>query len=97
MHARVSTFEGSSEKVDELSRYATEQVVPALKQMDGYAGVLGLADRGSGKVLAVTLWETEEAMRASAEAANQLRSDSAEAAGESVASVEEYEVLFSEV
>lgn len=38
MHARVSTFEGSPEKVDELSRYATEQVVRALKQMDGYAG-----------------------------------------------------------
>lgn len=58
---------------------------------------MGLADRGSGKVLAVTLWENEEALRASAEAANRLRSDSAEAAGESVVAVEEYEVLFSEV
>ena len=71
--------------------------MPALKQIDGYAGVMGLADRGSGKVIAVTLWESLEAMRASAEAANQLRSDSAETAGESIVAVEEYEVLFSEV
>ena len=97
MHARVSTFEGAPEHVEELNRYATEKVVPALKQIDGYVGVLGLADRESGKVIAVTVWESEEALRASAEAANQLRSDSAEAAGESIAAVEEYEVLFSEV
>jgi heme-degrading monooxygenase HmoA len=77
MHARVSTFEGPSEKVDELSRIATERVVPSLKQMDGYRGVLALADRRSGKVLAVTLWESEEAMLQSEGAADRLRSDSA--------------------
>jgi heme-degrading monooxygenase HmoA len=96
MHARVGTFEGPSEKVDELSRIATERVVPSLKQMDGYRGVLALADRRSGKVLAVTLWESEEAMLQSEGAADQLRSDSARAAGETVAGVERYKVVLSQ-
>jgi heme-degrading monooxygenase HmoA len=58
---------------------------------------LGLADRGSGKVLAVTLWESEETMRASEEAADRLRSETAEAASETIAGVERYEVTFAEV
>jgi hypothetical protein len=54
------------------------------------------ADRRSGKVLAVTLWESEEAMLQSEGAADQLRSDSARAAGETVAGVERYEVVLSQ-
>jgi heme-degrading monooxygenase HmoA len=97
MFARVSTFEGDPEQVDELTRYAEEQVVPALRGLDGFNGVLGFADRQSGKVLAVTLWESEQAMRASEEAANQLRDESAEAASETIAGVERYEVTFAEL
>ena len=97
MFARVSTFEGSPEQVDELSRYAREQVLPALEDLDGFNGILGLADRQSGKVLAVTLWESEQAMSASEESANRLRDESAEAASENIAGVERFEVTFSEI
>jgi hypothetical protein len=38
-----------------------------------------LVDRGSGKALTMTLWESEEAMRASEEEANQFRTEIAEA------------------
>jgi hypothetical protein len=48
-------------------------------------------------VLAVTLWETEEPMHASEEAANQLRSETAELASETIAGVDRYEVTFGEV
>lgn len=97
MFARVSTFEGTPEQVDELTRYAAERVLPALKELDGFNGIVGLADRQSGRVLAVAFWETEEAMRASEEAVNRLRSETAEAAGETVAGVDRYEVTFGEV
>ena len=80
MFARVSTFEGSPDQVDELTRHAAERVLLALRDLDGFNGILGLADPQSGRVLAVTLWETEEAMRAIEEAANQLRSETAESA-----------------
>jgi len=97
MFGRVSTFEGSPEQVDELTRYAREQVLPALEGLDGFSGILGLADRQSGKVVAVTLWESEEAMRASEEAANRLRDESAETTSETIAGVEKYEVTFAEI
>jgi hypothetical protein len=48
-------------------------------------------------VLAVTLWETEEPMHASEEAANQLRSETAELVSETIAGVDRYEVTFGEV
>ena len=97
MFARVSTFEGSPNQVDELARYAGERVLPALGELDGFSGLLGLVDRQSGRVLAGGLWETEEAMRASEEAVDQLRSEAAEAASETIAGVDRYEVTFGEV
>ena len=48
-------------------------------------------------MLAVTLWETEEPMHASEEAANQLRSETAESVSETIAGVDRYEVTFGEV
>jgi heme-degrading monooxygenase HmoA len=96
MHARVSTLEGLPEQVDELGRIASEWVAPSLTQMDGFRGMLALADHQRGKVLMVTLWESEEAMRQSEEAADQLRGDTARAAGETtIAGVERYEVVLS--
>jgi hypothetical protein len=48
-------------------------------------------------MLGVALWESEEAMGASEEAAYWFRTYGAEAAEERVTSVERYEVIFSEV
>ena len=97
MHARVSIFEGSPDEIDEALRQAREQVLPQARQMDGFKGIIALGDRQSGKTLGITLWESEEAMRASEEAANRLREESAEAGGGTVAGVERYEVGLFEV
>jgi heme-degrading monooxygenase HmoA len=95
MNARVSTLEGPPEQVNELGRIVAEWVTPSLVQMNGFRGVLALADRQSGKVKVVTLWESEEAMRQSEKEAEQLRSDTARGAGGSTAGVERYEVVHS--
>jgi heme-degrading monooxygenase HmoA len=97
VHARVSIFEGPPFKIDALVNQAREQVLPQARQMDGFKGLIALGDRQSGKTLAITFWEDEEAMRASEEAANQLRSESAEASGEQIVGVERYEVGVFEV
>ncbi|MEX0888210.1 MAG: hypothetical protein WD062_00110 [Chloroflexota bacterium] len=97
MFARVSTFQASPEHLDESTRQAIEQIVPAAGQLAGFQGVLSLIDRATGKSITITLWQDEETMRASEEAANRLRTQSAEAAGESVVSVERYEVALSEL
>ena len=95
MFARVSTYEGRPERLDEMRREGVEHVLPALEMQDGYSGGFVLADRQSGKVLAVTLWESEQAMDATEDASHWLRIFSAEAGGGSVSSVQRYEVLFS--
>ena len=97
MYARVSIFEGSPEHMDDSLRQAREQVLPRAKQMEGFMGMIALGDRQSGKTLGITLWESEEAMRASEEAANHLRQESAEASSEQIAGVERYEVGLFEV
>jgi heme-degrading monooxygenase HmoA len=95
MHARVSKLEGPPEQVDELGRIAAEWVAPSLTEMEGFRGILALADRQSGKVELVTLWESEEAMHQSEEEAEQLRAGTARATGGEIAEVERYEVVLS--
>lgn len=96
LFARVSTFQGPADGIDLMAKQAQESVIPAARQLTGYQGILILGDRGSGKSVAVTLWESETTMRESEEAANKLRSEASDAGGEEIVSVERFEVLFDE-
>jgi heme-degrading monooxygenase HmoA len=96
MFARVSTLQGSPERVEDGIRAVREQVLPAARQMDGFKGLLAMVDRSSGKMVGITLWDSEEALQASEEAANQLRDSSAQAGGAQIAGVERFEVVVDE-
>ena len=96
MFARMFTIEGRREQLDEFSRLGEENVLPALQRFDGFEGLLVLANHQNGKILVLTLWKSEEAMRGGEEASYWLRAFSAEAAGGEVTDVERYEVVFSE-
>src|SRR4028118_1794330 len=96
MYARVSTIEGAPDKVDDVARQTQEQTLPQLQKMEGFKGFVALGDRQSGKMLGVSFWESEEALRGSEEAASSVRRGAAGAADGIVASVEEYEVLVNE-
>jgi hypothetical protein len=93
MHARVTTIQGSPDKMDDATSHIQEQTLPQLQKMEGFKGFVSLGDRQSGKVIGVAFWESEEALRATDEAVSSVRSGAAEAAGGIVASVEEYEVF----
>src|ERR687893_3315418 len=101
MFASVFTFQGPPDQIDQGVRYAQENIVPTLQEVEGFEGIYLLVERQSGKVLTVTLWESEEALRASEEEAKQLRSEhrgrwdqvpTAEAGSQVAAGVERYEV-----
>ncbi len=93
MHARVSTFEGGRpERFEENRRLIREEVIPEAQKMPGFKGGHWLGDRTSGKASAVTLWESERALRDSEEAANKLRKESSQKAGVRPVAVESYEV-----
>jgi heme-degrading monooxygenase HmoA len=78
------------------ARIGTERVLPQLKRLVGFEGSLVLANRQNGEIVAVTLWESEEVMRATEGASYWLRAFSAEAAGGEVIGLERYEVVSSE-
>jgi quinol monooxygenase YgiN len=91
MWARVSTYQFSSENLDQ----ALDQINDALGSLDepGLHRAELLVDRMSGKGMTITLWESEESLKASAQAANLLRNDTAHAAGASILDVEHYELV----
>jgi heme-degrading monooxygenase HmoA len=96
MFARVNIFKGSGENFDDATRIARERVLPAIRELEGFAGLLVLADRSTGKSMGITFWLTEEALQASEEAAARTRSERAAEAGDEVVGVERYQVALDE-
>jgi heme-degrading monooxygenase HmoA len=92
----MTTLEGSPETIESGLAMLRDEVFPGVRQMDGFKGMIAFGDRSTGKMMAVTLWETEEAMKASEEGANQLRAATSEATSARIASVERLEVVFDE-
>jgi heme-degrading monooxygenase HmoA len=92
MFARVTQLAVDPERLQQGRHAVEDHVVPALRMQSGYNGGFLLGNPESGKVLTVSLWETEEAMHATDEAAYWFRTFGAEEAGGTVADVETYEV-----
>jgi heme-degrading monooxygenase HmoA len=65
--------------------------MPALQDMPGCIGVSLLVDRESGRCIATSAWETEEAMRGSAEHITPIRDRAAEMFG-GTANVDQWEI-----
>jgi heme-degrading monooxygenase HmoA len=96
MFARLVTIGGRREQLDEFACIGTEKVLPQLERLDGFEGSLILANRRSGEIVAVTLWESEETIRATEGASYWLRAFGAEATGGEVTGLDRYEVVSSE-
>ena len=97
MFARMNTFEGTPDRLDDALRRVREQVLPQLHQQDGFKGMMFLANYQSGELQLMSFWENSHAMRASEEEANRLRTGVAEAGDQEVARVERYDVVLFEV
>ena len=62
MHAQLTTIEASPARLDDAIRFFREQVLPQLRQIDGFVEFIALSDRQGGKLVSVVLWENEELM-----------------------------------
>ena len=78
MYARSTTIEAQPSSIDAGIARVRDEVMPALQAMDGCIGVSLLVDRESGRCIATSAWETEQAMRANAEKVRQVRDRAAE-------------------
>jgi heme-degrading monooxygenase HmoA len=91
MYARTSTIEAQPSSIDAGTAHVRDTVMPALERMEGFTGLSLLVDRSSGRCIATTAWQSEEAIRASAEAVRPIRDRVAEILGGSP-TVEEWEI-----
>lgn len=91
MYARSSTIHARSSAIDAGIAYIHDTVWPALTGLDGYVGLSLLVDRLSGRCIATTAWESEEAMKASGPATKDYRDRAAEILGGSP-TVDEWEI-----
>jgi len=90
--ARVSSLEGSPDSVDESVSRVQADTVPQVRDLQGNVGVIGLADRASGRFIVITLWESADALRQTEQQANRLREQAAESGGQKIGDVDHYEV-----
>jgi hypothetical protein len=91
MHARVTRYEGAAPEAISETLETKKRVLPTeFGQTEGMKGAVFLVDRQKGTVLVISLWEGEEAMRASEDEATRVREEVTNP-GET-ASVERYEV-----
>jgi hypothetical protein len=65
MYARVITFQYQPGKIEEGLDLLRETVVPELRGLTGFEGATNLVDRGTNKVVGITLWRSEADLQAS--------------------------------
>ena len=91
VHARTTTIQAQPSCIDDGIACVRDEVMPALQAMDGFVGLSLLVDRESGRCIAASAWETEEAERASAEQIGPLRDRAADVFG-GTATAEAWEI-----
>lgn len=94
MFARIGIWKGTPDELDRWVTRSREQVMPAVRQQPGVRGAYWLLDREAGRALTVTLWESEEALRASEQFRTQAQAGTTQASGAAV-TTERYEVVAS--
>jgi quinol monooxygenase YgiN len=73
VYARSNTARGDPRRIHDAVAYIRDEVLPAVREMNGNVGLSMLSDRDSGRSIVTSAWESEEAMRASAEQVRPLR------------------------
>jgi heme-degrading monooxygenase HmoA len=91
MYARSTTIQAQTSSIDDGIAHVRDTVMGALEGLDGFIGLSLLVDRQSGRCIATSAWETEDAMRASAESVRPVRDRVIEIFG-GTAEVEEWEI-----
>lgn len=92
MHARTTLIQADPSMIDAGIAHVRDQVIPAVTAMDGCVGMSLLADRSSGRCIATTAWQSEDAMRASAERVRPLREAAEQAMGAQTSTVDVWEM-----
>ena len=80
MYARSTTIHADPQRIDAGIAHVRDEVMPAVQSMPGCIGLSMLCDRDTGRCIVTASWDSEEAMRATADSVHQMRQRAATAA-----------------
>jgi heme-degrading monooxygenase HmoA len=93
MFARTSTWSGSAEALQKWADACGTRVRPMVEGLPGNKGVLFFVDAEQGQALTLTLWDSEDAAKASDQFAEQRREATQAATGTELIARGRYEVV----
>jgi quinol monooxygenase YgiN len=92
VYARSTTITAAPASIDAGIAQLRDEVMPTLMEMDGCIGLSMMVDRESGRCIATSAWQSEEAMRATDEALRPIREQLAQSMRGSSPDVQEWEI-----
>ena len=93
MYARLTTFQGTANKITEAIPVVENDVIPGIKVLAGFKHGYWFADRKSGRMLDLTLFETDAELQSTEAAASQIRRNFGDKLGYEVKNVERFELI----
>ena len=67
VYARSTTVKAQNDAIEQGIAQVRDEVLPTVSAMDGCIGLSMMVDRTSGECIVTTAWESEEALRGSAD------------------------------
>lgn len=92
MYARTSIIHADPGKIEDGITLVRDQILPTVSSIDGCIGMSLLVDRDSGRCVATTAWDTEQALQSSAATVRPLRDQAEQALGAGASDVASWEV-----
>jgi heme-degrading monooxygenase HmoA len=94
MFAQVNSVQTATDKLAGLVKWADEQLPAFREAAPGFKGFYLLADRQSGKVITISLWDSEDDLRQNNEARGaRVRQEATSELGIAPTPVDIYEVV----
>jgi heme-degrading monooxygenase HmoA len=98
LHARMTTIHSPAERMDAGIEKVKDDILPAMRNIPGFKGIIGLVDRNANTGITISLWEDEQAMEQGEVEGARLREEAAKAMkAETEPMVNRYEVVLIEV
>jgi len=92
VYVRTTVIQADPAKIDEGLTVVRHDVFPGVSDIEGNVGMSLFASRETGRCIACTAWESEDAMRASADKVIPLRDRATQSLGASTSDVMQWEV-----
>jgi heme-degrading monooxygenase HmoA len=97
MHVTVTTTKGPPEQPLEVATIAGEEMLPWLRGIDGFEGLLMLSDEVEGRTLVVTFWQSRELADRHLAARAEFRDRITSTVDVRVEDVSDYELMFADL